>query len=413
MTKVKEESVRRDQSPGVTLSMPHVAVRPSRILLVVDSFYPGAGGLERQVEVISEALYKAGYDVQITTPWLERSRPLQETIRGVPVTRITYPAIKGLGTLILMLKFALKLIRERNNYTAIHVHMAKNLASVVGMVRPFLKATTIAKISGAWEFNGGVLDPALRSNVFYRIMGYFIRRVDYIQTISSYTKRRLEQAGFGPEQILMIPNGVELSRFPMRSCPAKALAASGELRILFAGRLVRVKALDVLLKAWGSVVHACPEKKLSLLVAGEGPLKHELMQQAERLGISDSVTFLGLVQDMPALFAQADMYVQPSLQEGLPNAVIEAMACGLPIVATKVSGNEDLVHHNSNGILVEPGNVHLLAEALLVLINDREKRVQMGKVSRRIIEEHYQLPMVIEKLVRVYHHDQSPNDSCP
>ena len=114
----------------------------------------------------------------------------------------------------------------------------------------------------------------------------------------------------------MIPNGVDISRFPIRTCPANEPAASGELRILFAGRLVRVKALDVLLKAWRSVVHACPEKKLSLLFAGEGPLQHELMQQAERLDISDSVKFLGLVKDMPSLFAQADIYVQPSLQEG-------------------------------------------------------------------------------------------------
>ena len=195
MATVKEKSVGRDQSKSVALSVSHVAGRPSRILLVVDGFYPGVGGSEGQVEVISEALYKAGYDVRITAPWLNRSRPLKEIIRGVPVTRITYPTIKGLGALILMLKFALKLIQERNHYNAIHVHMAKNLASVVGMVRPFLKATTVVKISGAWEFNGGVLDPALRSNVFYRVMGYFIRRVDYIQTISSYTKCRLEQAG--------------------------------------------------------------------------------------------------------------------------------------------------------------------------------------------------------------------------
>ena len=101
------------QAQGATLSASHGAVGRRRILLVVDSFYPGAGGLERQVEVISEALYKAGYDVQITTPWLNRSRPLKETIRGVPVTRITYPAIKGLGALILMFKFALKLLQER------------------------------------------------------------------------------------------------------------------------------------------------------------------------------------------------------------------------------------------------------------------------------------------------------------
>ena len=130
------------------------------------------------------------------------------------------------------------------------------------------------------------------------------------------------------------------------------------------------------------------------------------MQQAERLDISDSVKFLGIVKDMPALLAKADIYVQPSLQEGLPNAVIEAMASGLPIIATKVSGNEDLVNHNSNGILVEPGNANQLAEALLELIHNRDKRRQMGKLSRRIIEEHYQLPRVIEKLVRVYNHEQ-------
>jgi L-malate glycosyltransferase len=407
MTTVKEEFLMSDQPEGFAPSASHVAARPSRILLVVDGFYPGVGGTERQVEVISEALYKAGYDVQITTPWLDRSRPLKETIRGVPVTRITYPAIKGLGAVILMLKFALKLIQERNRYNAIHVHMVKNLASVVGMVRPFLKATTVAKISGAWEFDGGVLDLSVRSNVLYRAMGYFIRRFDYIQAISSYTQRRLEQAGFRPEQILMIPNGVDISHFRIGTRPSNEPAASGELRVLFAGRLVRVKGLDVLLKAWRSVVDACPDKQLSLLFAGQGPLEKELMQQAERLEISDSVKFLGMVQHMPSLLAKGDIYVQPSLQEGLPNSVIEAMACGLPIVATKVSGNEDLVNHNSNGLLVEPGNANLLAEALLELINNTEKRIQMGKLSRRIIEENYQLPKVIEKLVRVYNHDLS------
>ena len=138
----------------------------ARILLVVDGYYPAMGGTELQVALLSAAFQARGHEVQVVVPWMFPERPREELIRGVKTTRISYPHVKGIGALVLMVKFFFWLIKNRHQYDAIHVHMVKNLATVMGLARPFLRDKVMAaKVSGAWEFEGGLLDPALRERM--------------------------------------------------------------------------------------------------------------------------------------------------------------------------------------------------------------------------------------------------------
>jgi glycosyltransferase involved in cell wall biosynthesis len=372
-------------------------VRPMRILLVVDGYYPSTGGAEMQARLVSRALAAAGHRVEVVAPWLDRKLPRTETLDGVPLTRLAYPRVRLLGALWLCAYFGWWLWHRRRDYDAIHVHMAKNLASVAGLLRPLLRATLTVKISGAWEFNGGILDPRLRHKPLYRVFNWCIRRADSLQCVSDYTRRMLQEAGYPPARLRMIPNAVDISRF---SPPATRERTAGAApHVVFVGRIQPVKGLPVLVEAWSRLARATPAR---LTIAGDGAQREALMQTAREKGVADSIEFPGEIRNVPQLLQGADIYVQPSFQEGLPNSVLEAMAMGLPIVATRVSGNEDVVTHEDNGLLVSAGDDEGLAAALRHLIEDPQLAARMGARSRALIEQRFSLPAVIGALERAY-----------
>lgn len=364
-----------------------------RLLVVVDGFFPSLGGAEMQARLLCRAFAGAGHEVRALAPWLDETRPLTETLDGVPLERIRYPKIRLLGAAILCLRFAWKLLRERDRYDAVHIHMAENLAAVAGFLRPLLKASVTVKISGASEFEGGILDPRRRTRPLLRLMNRWIQRVDNIQCISHFTQRQLLAAGYPASRLRMIPNAVDLSRFGV-----ERRSGNGVVRVAYVGRLRHVKGVTVLVDAWKAVA---PRGGVRLVIAGDGDLREQLVAQVERLGLRDTVELAGEIADVPGLLGGTDVYVQPSFQEGLPNSVLEAMAAGLPIVATRVSGNEDLVTDGDNGVLVPPGSPADLAAALRRLIDDPALARRMGERSRARAER-FAVPSVVAQLLRAY-----------
>jgi len=374
--------------------------RRLRILLVVDGYYPSTGGSELQVNLLSRAFRAEGHDVEIVAPWLDHSKPLAERIDEVLVTRLAYPKVKLLGAALLCLRFAVWLWSRRDRYDAIHVHMAKNLAAVAGLLRPHLQSTLMVKISGAWEFNGGILDPALRGKLLYRMFNWCIRRADSLQCVSQYTHRMLLEAGYSSECLKLIPNAVDLTRFESVRSRAQA---DPRRHVVFVGRVEPVKGLPVLLEAWTGIDGGSAR----LTIAGDGTQRAMLMQFAQERGMAGNINFPGEIRNVGALLATADIYVQPSYQEGLPNSVLEAMAAGLPIVATRISGNEDVVRDGDNGLLVPVGDASALQAALQHMLTDRELTTHMGRRSRAMIEERFSLPAVMEQLEAAYAGDRA------
>ena len=391
MSSVIRSSMPRAETPSTDHAP---SAKPLRILMVVDGQYPATGGAEMQVRLLSATFARQGHQVQILAPRLYPSQALRETIDGISVQRIAYPRIKGMGAILLDLRFAAFLLHRHRDFDAIHIHMMHNLAGAAGWMRRWIRPTMTVKVSGAAEFHGGILDAALRHKPVHRILNAGARQIDAVQCISHYTYQVMQDAGYPASKLHLVPNAVDCTRF-VQAKPD----ASGNLCVVFVGRHVAVKGLDVLLSAWAALQRPAGSR---LVLAGDGPEHERLRHLASELGIADSVEFPGIVTDVPALLASANLYVQASHQEGLPNAVLEAMAAGLPVVATRISGHEDVVEHGRTGFLVPPNDPAALAQAMHSLLADSDQRRDMGKAARDATEQNFCADIITHRLLRVY-----------
>src|SRR6266700_3232992 len=200
----------------------------------------------------------------------------------------------------------------------------------------------------------------------------------------------------------LIPNGVDITRFqPAPGAINEAPTSGGQAQVVVCiSKLRYEKGIDVLLQAWHLVCKQTPQAKL--IIVGSGSLQTQLECMAKALGISASVEFAGLQSDIPAQLHRGSLAVLPSRWEGMPNALLEAMACGLPCVATRVSGSEDIIRHGVNGLLVEPEDYQGMAQALLTLLTDPVLTQRYGRAARESIEKHYSLGHIIDRYVELY-----------
>jgi glycosyltransferase involved in cell wall biosynthesis len=165
------------------------------------------------------------------------------------------------------------------------------------------------------------------------------------------------------------------------------------------GRMIAAKGVDTLLKAADILLKT---GSFLFLIAGDGPDREDFTSMADTLGLRQSVRFLGYRQDIPTLLKAADLFVLPSLSEGLPLSVLEAMAAKRAIVATRVGGIPDLVEDGITGLLVNPGDAVALAEAINALAIDPDRRISMGMAGRLRVEEHFTETRMLNELSGVY-----------
>jgi sugar transferase (PEP-CTERM/EpsH1 system associated) len=227
---------------------------------------------------------------------------------------------------------------------------------------------------------------------------------DQVLSVSSRLADRMAaQTGFARDRIHTIRNGVDLSRFgaiePMLARAALGVAATSRV-IVTVGRLVPVKAHRMLLDSVALLRGRHPDA--TLILAGDGPLKGPLTEQAAALSLGDSVRFLGERADVETVLAAGDVFVLSSDSEGLSNTILEAMASRLPVVATDVGGAAELVRPGETGWLVRPYSAAALAEALDAALSDGETRQAMGRAGRRRAEAEFGLDAMVRRYERLY-----------
>lgn len=367
-----------------------------RILFVIDSVFPGLGGAESQAVKLAQALKARNIGVEYVAPRVEKSGYSEPELDGVPITFIDYPHIKFLGSVVLMLKFAAFLIKRRGAYDCMHIHVTRLLAATAGVVRPYSKIPIVTKISGFFEFEGGVLDQRKRFHPLNALMRLAMRNVDYVQTISEETQKKLVDAGFRDDQIALIPNGIDTT------APPRPMPDSDVFTVGYCGRLREVKGVHILVDGYAKCRAQHPDKVMRLILAGSGTEEKNLRAQVEQLGITNEVEFLGAIADTASFYATLDLYVQPSFAEGLPNAVIEAMHAARGVVATDIGGNQDLIKEGVSGHLFPAGDSDKLAEILSKCYSDEPDNIRMGKNGRTVIEAKFGMDSVIDQLVGVY-----------
>ncbi|MHA1335558.1 MAG: glycosyltransferase [Promethearchaeota archaeon] len=222
-------------------------------------------------------------------------------------------------------------------------------------------------------------------------------------TVSKNIKDYLIKVGKLPKNsIQTIPNGIEVSKYKklLNVDYKKDIGINKDDIVLISiGRLISLKGFDILIEAFSQIYN---KSHLKLLIVGDGQHKNFLNNLINRKNLSESIKLLGFRNDIPQLLNLADCFILCSKSEGLSVSILEAMASGLPIIATNVGGNSELVKDGINGYLIEPNNSHILANKIMDLINDYDKLKKFGRASLYFVKKNYSLDRMVERYVDNY-----------
>lgn len=244
-------------------------------------------------------------------------------------------------------------------------------------------------------------------NRLRKVMSYVIHR--YIAVSKDLENWLLTTVNIPREKVEQLYNGVDLTRFIQLDDSVKTDVLPPELAkdyliIGTVGRIAAVKDQLTLLKAFDLLVKSDSDisDKLRLVIVGDGPLFAALKEQVHDLGLDEKVWLAGDRKDIPALLRSMDIFVLPSLGEGISNTVLEAMATGLPVVATRVGGNPELIDDHNTGVLVPVGNSEELARVLLDIVNDKDKLSAMGAAGLAKVQKQFHWDITVANYLAVY-----------
>jgi glycosyltransferase involved in cell wall biosynthesis len=233
------------------------------------------------------------------------------------------------------------------------------------------------------------------------------RAVDAVAAISVPVARALEAAGVSPDRVVIIPSGVDCERFRPPGADERRIArerfgiASDEFAVGTVGALEERKGHRYLLEALAALGAEPGSPRVVCLIAGKGSLAGELSKIAERRAISGRVRMLGQVEDSSHLLAALDVFVFPSLKEGLGVAMLEAMASGLAVVASASGGVTDVIEDGVSGLLVPPADSHAIAKAISRLRDEQERR-RLGAAARERVCAQFSIAAMARRTVALY-----------
>jgi L-malate glycosyltransferase len=359
--------------------------RPIRLLLVVDSLE--VGGAERQVVDLAGALRRKGYGITVACSVAgDLSGALEEA--GVPVR----PLLKRLAKRRLSLAYAWRLRRllKGEQFDLVHAHIYASIAAAaIATLETDVPLVITEHTEASWQ------DWRARW-----VSRWVYRRAARIIAVSTPIRRRLiERDDVHPDLITIVPNAVASASEPHADAPLPTELRKRPL-VGVVARLQPEKGVSSFLKAAARVAPQFPEAHF--VVAGDGPFRQELVALTENLDLGSRVHFLGFRADASALMRSLDVLVAPSLTEGSPLVTLEAMAAGVPVVASAVGGIPDQVRHDKEGLLVPPGDTHALGNALLALLRDPPRARRLGEAGRRRVASRFSHATMVRQIEDVY-----------
>lgn len=380
--------------------------------MVTSRFFPDYGGGVKQALSLCQKLTDRGVKPLVVTfnhnKRLNNGMVMREMVDGIRVIRLS-PLMKGerFTKYPNLLNF---LLNHKTAYQILHVHGIDYQAYTAALAAQLVKKKVIAKIAG---YGGD--DPLTILNT--RLGTFKLRMISVIDTIVCTTNqlfRSCLDAGLAREKLVRIPNGVDIDKFSPLPLDQKINLrqrlgiGKQEMMILFTGALRPLKGIELLLASVSRLANMNPPLKLVLV----GPCDKEkhwgidehyvttLRNKAAEM--KHQVTFAGYVHNIEKYLQAADLFVLPSWREGLSNSLLEAMACGLPCVATQIPCNQEIIRNGGNGFLFQPGNIDDLTAKLLQLIEHSSLRNKIGIQARRTILETFSIDKVADTYLHLY-----------
>jgi glycosyltransferase involved in cell wall biosynthesis len=371
------------------------------IRMLISIFPPLAvGGAERQAERLAKYLVSRNIPVGIITRRIGKL-PYHEKMEGFEVYRIWQSGPARVRSIVFIIGTMLKLIQHSDSFDVLHAHLAFAPAVAACLAGRLLNKAVIVKLGGSGEF--GDVQELRRTWRGRRMLKLMSRWANVYIALTTEMETEMLSAGFAAAKIVRMVNGVDTDFY----CPSEdkqtdkgAIQMTDKIVILFTGRFVAVKSLPTLVLAFAHVVHSVDG--VHLVLVGEGDEWGTLERMVNDLGITSKVTIIHGNSDVRPYLQGSDIFVLPSLSEGISNSLLEAMASGLACIATNVGGSSEVLEGGTYGILVPPNNIDQLTDAIIRLASNPIEIIRLGDLARRRVVNHYSLDVVGMQYLNLY-----------
>jgi glycosyltransferase involved in cell wall biosynthesis len=354
---------------------------PVDVVMLLTSF--AIGGTERQMVELARRLEPSRFRVHLAC-FHQRGSLLDAIPPRIPIREFPVHGFVNVAAVGRFIKFASWC---RSIDPAI-VHTCDLYANIFGLPGAALAGVPV-RIANRREILTGDKSPAK-----LRTQRLAYRAAHAVVANSSAARDQLEREGVPSLKLRLITNGLDARRFvPVTPRPDIR-------RIIMVANLRPEKGQDTLLAAAPRILARYPDASFTFV--GDGPRRQALETLTRALGITERVRFMGERGDVAPILAGHDLFVLPSRSEAFPNALIEAMATGMPVVATDVGGIPEVVRPGINGQLVRPDDEHVLADAVLALMDDPAAAAALGQAARADVERHYTIDRMVERFEQLY-----------
>lgn len=360
-----------------------------RVLQLISS--AGNYGAENSMVVLSHALQREGLYVHVGV-FSNQHAPNREVAdralqAGLPVElidcrgRVDFAAIRNLRKFI-----------QTQKIDVVHTHGYK--ANLYGYRAAAPVGIPVLATCHNWA------DSNVPLWIYSALDRLALRRFTHVAAVSEGVKASLRRFGVPERKISVISNGIDIDALASAR-PSLREGALRDRRIVgMVGRLVWAKGPEYLLRVAREILDEIPET--IFVFVGDGPARKDLETMARQLGIEEATLFLGQRDDMPSVYASLDVSVLPSLMEGMPMTILEALAAARAVVATRVGAIPQLIRSEETGLLVDPGNTEQLRDALLRLLRDGDLRQRLGERGRKLAEKHYSAKAMAQNYIKLY-----------
>jgi len=360
-----------------------------RVIMLTASFHPHVGGAERHALELSRFLIRLGAKPLVLTRRLPGTKKSDE-VEGVPVTRLAAFGKGFFNSLSFLAATFAWLCLRRKDYDIIHVQLASSPALAACLAAKLFGKKTLIKVGGG----AGVGEVALsrrtvEGRLKLRLLGFFR---PHVTAVNREIISEMKAAGLELETAVF-RNGVDTAKFrPADDAEKKELrkklGISGGPVFIFTGRLSPEKRLFEFLKTWAELKKENDFAGAALVIAGAGPERGKLENLIGSLGIADSVKMTGTVNNTADYYRASDIFVLPSESEGLSNSMLEAMACGLAVMVSRVGGAPEALEAGKEGLLFDPFNGEQIKECALRLCREPGFVSRLGVGARRAAERY-------------------------
>ena len=376
---------------------------PFRVLMLCPQFRPLVGGYERAAERLSGALARSGMSVVVVTERRDRAWPAVERFDGFEIRRLACSVRYKLHSVTSLLAIAGYLLRCGRRFDIWHIHQYGRHAALAAVLGKVLGCPVVLKLTSSAGMGVG---NTVGTGFAGRLLGFFHRRVSACFASTEETRDEAIRFGIPAENVHLVPNGVDGIQFKPAT-PAERRAARSVLGleckhlVLSVARLSSEKNPLGLLDAWAALDNESRRGSLLALV-GDGPQWSMAQAKVRALNLEGSVYLARERSDVVTWYRAADFLVISSCNEGLSNTMIEALACGLPIISTRVSGSSILTEDPACGMLVDTQDSMQLTGAIGTLLRNEALRSRMARNARPRFESRFSVDQVSANVRSLY-----------